>query len=402
MPVRILRTILLAALATTVACDSSSEETASTEESAGEAAAADEGSAERSEGAIDEGAIDEGAIDEGAIDEGSGEPEVSEPEPDPTELLRQAAAGHGPIDGALRELIWGEFEDEIPEVLNATREDLEGRHYLTCDELNLHIWYEQVRDIGGAYAGVGSDQAYTFIGWMKPQVAWLTDYDPWVRTTHKIYRTAFENSATIDEFRAFWSDEQQDASWALLEAHWSEDRDFRFMRRVWEDWGPRIERRLRRYRRILLDADIPSFLTDEETYTWVRAFVLSGRTRSLLANLLDDTALTTIGDVSREIDVPIRVFYLSNAEDYWDYPDQFRANFQSLHFDDRSLILRTNASKRRNGDYRYCSQPALNFQQWLQQDYVENIDDIWVQPRVENEAHIPHTFLDDEPFDRQR
>ena len=380
----------LSALTLTIGCDRGSESDASEPETEA-SETADEGSAE---------APEEGSAE--APEEGSAEAEA-EPEPvDPTVALREAAAGHGPIDGPLRELIWGDFEDDIPEVLNATREDLEGRHYLTCDELNLHIWYEQVRGIGGAYAGVGSDQAYTFIGWMRPQVAWLTDYDPWVRTTHKIYRTAFENSANIEEFRAFWSDDQQDASWALLEAQWSEDIDFRFMRRVWGDWGPRIERRLRRYRRILNEAEIPSFLTDEETYTFVRDFVMSGRTRSLLANLLDDTALTTIGDISREIDVPIRVFYLSNAEDYWDYPDQFRTNFQSLHFDEQSLILRTNASKRRNGDYRYCSQPALNFQQWLQQDYVENIDDIWIQPRIENEEHIPHTILDDEPFDRQR
>ena len=337
-------------------------------------------------------------------EEGSAETEPEpEPEPvDPTAALREAVAGHGPIEGPVRDLIWGEFEDEIPETLNATREDLEGRHYLTCDELNLHIWYEQVRGIGGAYAGVGSDQAYTFIGWMRPQVAWLTDYDPWVRTTHKIYRTAFENSANTEEFRAFWTEDAQDASWALLEAQWAEDEDFRFMRRVWGDWRSRIERRLRRYRRILNEAEVPSFLNDEETYTFVRDFVRSGRTRSLLANLLDETALASIGEVSREIDVPIRVFYLSNAEDYWDYPDQFRTNFQSLYFDDRSLILRTNASKRRNGDYRYCSQPALNFQQWLQQDYVDNVDDIWIQPRIENEEHIPHTIMDDEPFDRQR
>jgi hypothetical protein len=237
---------------------------------------------------------------------------------------------------------------------------------------------------------------------MRPQVAWLTDYDPWVRTTHKIYRVAFENGANIQEFRDFWADENLTASWALLEAAWSDDEDFRFMSRVWGDWGPRIERRLRRYRRILSDAGIPSFLTDEETYTFVRDFVLSGRTRPLLANLLDDTALSTIGDVSRELDVPIRVFYLSNAEDYWDYPDQFRQNFQNLHFDENSLILRTNASKRRNGDYRYCMQPALNFQQWLQQDYVDSVDDIWIQPRIENEDHIPLTIMDDEPFDRER
>lgn len=342
-----------------------------------------------------------GSPESGSAPEGS-ELVEAVPPPDPMELVRQQAQGHGPIDGTLHQMIWGVQEDDVPEVLNATREDLENRHYLTCDELNLHLWYEHVKDIGGAYAGVGSDQAYTFIGWMRPNVAWLTDYDPWVRTVHKIYRLAFERSETIDEFFAFWDPDNDRASWALIEERWSDDLDFRLMPSVWRDWSGRIYYRLRRYNRTLNEAEIPWFLNDAETYTFVRDFAMSGRVRPLLANLLDDTALHQIGEVSRQIDVPIRVFYLSNAEDYWRYPDQFRQNFQDLYFDERSLILRTNAAKPSNGDYRYCTQAALNFQRWLQQDYVRSVRDIWQRPAVRDENHIPMTIigLDEEPVDR--
>lgn len=352
-----------------------------------------------------------GASEAAEVEAGSGVPAAEEavgsipvepepPQPSPQEQARAEIQGFGPIDGLARDMIWSVPEDPIPEVLYATREDLENRHYLTCDELNLHVWYERVRDIGGAYAGVGSDQAYTFIGWMRPQIAWLTDYDPWVRTVHKIYLLAFERSENIEQFRAFWSEETEDETWALIQERWADDVDMRLMASVWSGWRYKINRRLRNYQRILRTAEIPSFLTDEETYNFVRDFTMSGRVRPILANLLDETALRGIGETSRELDVPIRVFYVSNAEDYWRYPDNFRENFRQLHFDERSLILRSNATKSRNGDYRYAAQPALNFRAWLNEPYVRRINDIWLHPRVDNEEHIPVSFIDDEPVDR--
>lgn len=354
------------------------------------------------EGSADEGATEDGsggAADEGSagfgpgVSEGSGVARMAAPEPEPEASLSDLAQGHGPLDPAVREVIWGVHEDEVPEVLNATREDLENRHYLTCDELNLHVWYEQVKDLGGAYAGVGSDQAYTFIGWQRPSIAWLTDYDPWVRTVHKIYLLAFETAEDNQAFRDFWNPDNYDETWEAIRERWEGDRDERLFRPVWRDWHSRIYWRLIRYNRTLNDAEIPWFLNDDEHYAFVRDFVLSGRVRPLLANLLDDAALMEIGEVSRELQVPIRVYYLSNAEDYWNYPDQFRENFLNLHFDEQSLILRTNATKRQNGDYRYMSQGALNFQEWLRQDFVRRIGHIWPYPAVRDEEHIPTTFM---------
>lgn len=119
----------------------------------------------------------------------------------------------------------------------------------------------------------------------------------------------------------------------------------------------------------------------------------------MLANLIDDQALRAVGDVGRQLEVPIRVFYLSNAEDYWRYPQEFRDNFQALHFDERSLILRTNAAKRTNGDYRYNSQTALSFQQWLQREDVRRISDIWQREYIRDEDHIPVSHIDAGPED---
>lgn len=328
------------------------------------------------------------------------EPEVaSEPAPvDPMEAVRASVHSGEALSDEARALFWGSVEDDAPEVLLATRPDLEGRHYLTCDELNLHLWYERVRDIGGGYAGVGSDQAYTFIGWMKPDLAWFTDYDPWISSLHHIYAAFFENGEDIAAFRAWWEEDQRTAARDLLRERYADSGyDLDRMLLVYDEARYKVARRLRRLQRILGAAEIPSFVTDEATYQYVRTFVAQGRARPMLANLIDDQALRGVGDVGRQLDVPIRVFYLSNAEDYWRYPQEFRDNFQALHFDERSLILRTNAAKRTNGDYRYNSQTALSFQQWLRQEDVRRISDIWQREYIRDEDHIPVSHIDQGP-----
>jgi hypothetical protein len=328
------------------------------------------------------------------------EPEVaSEPAPvDPMEAVRASVHSGEALSDEARALFWGSVEDDAPEVLLATRPDLEGRHYLTCDELNLHLWYERVRDIGGGYAGVGSDQAYTFIGWMKPDLAWFTDYDPWSSSLHHIYAAFFENGDDIAAFRAWWEEDQRTAARELLRERYADSGyDLDRMLLVYDEARYKVARRLRRLQRILGAAEIPSFVTDEATYQYVRTFIAQGRARPMLANLIDDQALRAVGDVGRQLDVPIRVFYLSNAEDYWRYPQEFRDNFQALHFDERSLILRTNAAKRTNGDYRYNSQTALSFQQWLQQEDVRRISDIWQREYIRDEDHIPVSHIDQGP-----
>ena len=327
------------------------------------------------------------------------EPEP-EPEVDPMDAVREAVAGRGALPEAARELFWGSVEDDAPEVLNATRPDLEGRHYLYCDELNLQLWYERVRDLGGGYAGVGSDQAYTFIGWQRPQLVWLTDYDPWIRALHRIYHAFFEDAAELQGFRDRWEEENQADARAFLEARFEGDPDLELILLVFHEARFKVWRRLHRIRRMARAHDVPTFVSDEETYAFVRETVMQGRVRYMVANLLDDEALRAIGEVQRTLEVPLRVLYLSNAEDYWAYPDTFRENMRALHFDDSSVILRTNAAKRRNGDYRYNAQSATNFVAWLDQPYVERISDIWVRKWITEEDDIPSTFIDEAPFER--
>lgn len=305
-----------------------------------------------------------------------------------------------PLNERTRAVIWNVPEDNPPEVLNATRADLEGRHYLYCDELHVAHYYERLKDIGGAYLGVGSDQAYTFIGWMKADVAWLTDYDPWIKQLHRIYHAFFEDSETVDAFIERWHNDNHEASKAWLEAKFEGDPELERILLVFHSAQAKVLRRIYRLRRMAERYEIPTFVSDDETYEFVRDAVVGGRVRPMLGNLLADRALQGIGDASRELGVPVRAIYVSNAENYWDYSDQYRENMKNLNFGETAWVLRTAASKSRNGDYRYNMQDARNYVEWLEQDYVEDRRDIWVAPGVRNENDVPFEVLDEPPFDR--
>ena len=127
-------------------------------------------------------------------------------------LAVDVPAPTGPLTPEQKALFEGVAEDAPPEKLNAVREDLEGRHYLTCDENWIDKWEPRFRDLGGIYTGVGTDQAYVFIGWMKPTLTYFTDYFPWVGRVHQIYAVAFAESETIDDFIKWWDPKEKKAT----------------------------------------------------------------------------------------------------------------------------------------------------------------------------------------------
>lgn len=312
-------------------------------------------------------------------------------------LVAHASDLPPPITDAERAVLSAIPQDKAPKKLNATRPDLEGRHYLSGDEANLHLFHPRIKDLGGAYAGVGSDQAYLFAGWIKPRFAFVTDYDPWIQWLHLSYAAFFEKAETIDEFLGYWKDTK--AGLEVIGAHYKDhDKLNRRARFVYAQGAHKASRRLRRLRKWSAEHEVPSFLSDPAMYDYVRAMVRGGRVIPLVCNLLDKKCLVGLGEATRALKVPLRVLYTSNAEQYWNYKQQFRANIQAQNFDEKSLVLRTLASKRSaNKDYHYHSQPGLNFQAWLEHAWVKQVRTIVPLVYVKDPDHLPLTHEDRDP-----
>jgi hypothetical protein len=265
----------------------------------------------------------------------------------------------------------GSPEDPLPPKRLGTSDKFEGNSYVVGNEWDLHLHQPHLKGLGGGYMGVGADQAYLFIGWMRADVAWLTDYDPNVSAIHRAHIAFFERADDADAFLALWSKEREASALALLEQRWAQHPERERILRQFKRARRTVYSRLTKVRAKMVQHETPSFLTDAGDYAHVRDLVRAGRVRPMLANLLDKQALVGVADAARRMGVTIRAVYLSNAEQYWPYPDQFRQNLRAQPFDERSVIVRTLSQK--HGGYQYGVQPALNFVEWLSSDKARSV-----------------------------
>ncbi len=305
---------------------------------------------------------------------------------------------YAPLTPEAEALFFGSEEDPPPKVLDAQMEKFEGAHFLYSDEANPDKFLARIKDLGGGYVGVGTDQGYLFIGWMKPHLAWLSDYDPWVVYLHLAYMAFFERSETVEVFYKRWWHLNREDSLALLEEAYKDHPKKRLILEVFKAGRGAVSRRLGRLREHLEEKKVVGFITDQAQYAFVRELILAKRVRPLMGNLLDEKGLNGIAEVSRALDVPVRALYISNAESYWSYDDRFRQNIYNMNFDDTSLIMRTFATKPQNKDYAYNTQSAKNFQEWLKQPFVRNVRHVWQEGRyTSGEGYYPFTHLDSPP-----
>jgi hypothetical protein len=298
-----------------------------------------------------------------------------------------------PLTDAQRTIFWSFGEDAEPEVLDTVMEENEGQHFLYSDELHLYNFQPRMADLGGMYVGVGSDQAYLFIGWQKPTLAVLADYDPWISALHRSYLAFFERAETRDAFRTWWSPDSVELAQQTLREEYAGREDLDLILSVYRTARGQVNRRLGAISRMA--SITPTFMSDDAQFNYVRNLILAGRVRPVVGNLLDSPGYINIGEAARQLGVPVRNVYTSNAEDYWGYSGQFRDNMRALPFDEQSIITRTRATKPRNQDYRYQQQPALNFVRWLDSG-TRSCRTMWGYASV-REDEFPITWFTEEP-----
>ncbi len=294
------------------------------------------------------------------------------PDPEPASVAIAGPPAPAPASSDQRTVLFASPEDPEPPVRGGIAKALEGVSYIVGNEWSLDAFRPAIADLGGGYIGVGPDQAYLLIGWQRPQFAWLIDYDPKVMRVHAMYRAVLEHAETRAEFLAAFEREHADRISKVLARH----EDPR-LRRLYRNNRDMFRWRLRTVERNLQRRGIDGWLTDDATYAYVREMVLGDRVRPLRVDLNEAAGMAGIADAAHKLGVPIRVVYLSNAEEYWSaYAPQFKRNLDALPTDDRSVLLRTRLVWQVNRDYVYNAQPLANFRAWLAMPEVHTLEDI--------------------------
>lgn len=276
-------------------------------------------------------------------------------------------------------------EDPAPKVLLGQAPGLENKHYLAGNEWHLYLYAEKLRGLGGAFMGVGSDQCYLLIGMQRPTLAVLSDYDDVVVAIHAIYFAFFEEAETRQAFLALWQQDNVAKAVAVLERRLPAGADKKGLTRLYRAGRAKIAQRLARVAKRFAAHKVASFVSDDDTYGYVRQLVQSGRVRAVRIDLLANRGVLSIGEALRKLGVPLKALYLSNAENYWRYTAQYRANIAALPLDPQGYVVRTVSTWNHNYDYIYDLQPLGNYAAWVSQPWVTGYRDFVriVVPKVD-------------------
>lgn len=241
-----------------------------------------------------------------------------------------------------------------------------GEHYPISNEFRHDLWFEHVRDLGGAFVGVGTDQCYTLAAVQNASMIWVVDFDPLVPVIHRLYAVLVPASESPEALVARFAEENETATVELLRAQLGESEDADGVVQAFRRNRARMFPYLRRVLRNRPEGTAASWLSDPSLYARVRALHRAGRVVARNGDVTAEGALRAVGRVARELDVSVRVVYFSNAEQFFPYTADFRANLEGLPTDERSIVLRTFRERGipypRGDRWHYVVQPIADMQ----------------------------------------
>lgn len=214
--------------------------------------------------------------------------------------------------------------------------------YVKSNERRAFVWADTIRNRGGAYVGVGSDQNYSYAALARAELVWLIDYDPDVVALHHLNRAFTINADTVKGFIEHYRSRNAKTSLALIRESYADHPDLDHFVYVYNLYRKKLYEYY--YSRSLpTGRDVETeWLRNPELYAHVRLLWQQDRIWPVKGDLTKH-ALSSIGDAARKLDVPVRIYYTSNAPDVWSgrLIENYKSGVLSLPMDRQSIILQT-------------------------------------------------------------
>ncbi|TGK07490.1 hypothetical protein EHO59_05145 [Leptospira semungkisensis] len=261
-------------------------------------------------------------------------------------IYLQSCSSLPSADGSSRRRGSIDAEDLILKQTDAPPADrhLHAEHYPASNERRLDLFKSRVEGLGGGYVGVGTDQNLTLIAWAKSDYAYLSDFDPVTVSINRIHLYFLELAPNYAEFAKLWDPKNKKETLLVLEKKFSTDPEYQVILKSYEIALRKggVAQRLGDLPKISkVYPAFTSFHNDTKDYEFLRNMVLEGRILAVDGNLLGDKTLHSVSEKAKELGIPVRILYTSNAEEYFRYPDGMKSNFLNLYGDSRSIVVRT-------------------------------------------------------------
>ena len=258
-------------------------------------------------------------------------------------------------------------QEEILKSITGEKLGTTKEHYYTSNETRYDLWYPQIDNLGGAYMGVGPDQSYSLAVAANVELVILMDYDVEVLALHKMYFVLVKECETPKCVLELLDRKKTDEVYEKAKAMFDEP-TARFIKAIHKGSGTFILKNHRARIKECLKHGGKFWLNDDAMYKRWRTLVMAGRVRLFPGDLTKGVTMTQIAGALKQMNIPLRVLYFSNAEEFWRYPQAFRDAIAAMPFDSRSVVLRSITL----GDefkigwlFHYTIQAAADFVAWM-------------------------------------
>ena len=274
---------------------------------------------------------------------------VSEPLPEPQlsppsdEEKRLAwAVQNDPIEdkGICGEDVRQHWRERVRNGGRSTTKCRDPKSYVTSNEPFRQVWHPYIKNLGGGSVGVGSDQSYDFMASQRAEWGWAFDYDPNVYRLHKMMIPLVLASETPEQLVSHFGPAQGPVVEKLLIDYYQEDEGLLLLA-FYNGYRHRLYPHYQRSLTPTVEAPEFGWLSNPENYAHIRNMMSQGRIVPVAADMLGNMAMQSIGAQAKALDVPIRVFYVSNAPLAWggQITDGYRNNVNVMPFDEQSVFL---------------------------------------------------------------
>lgn len=274
-------------------------------------------------------------------------------------LASSVAAAREPALAAFAQLP----ADPVPPAL------VRDSHYWISNEDHLALFHDEVKDKGGLYVGVGSDQNYLLGAWARAELLVLMDFDQSIVDLHRVYRVIFLAAETPGDFLRLWRRESRAEVRGLIEEGYPDKKERMGALRALGTARGAVERRLNRVVEQMAKASLPCFVVDAAEYAHIRRLYQEDKVFMVRGDLTARRSMNAIGRAAAQAGKKVGVLYLSNAEQYFPYGAQYRSNIRALPLDASSVVVRTSGQRGishvKGTYYHYNTQSGSSFVAWL-------------------------------------
>ena len=262
----------------------------------------------------------------------------------PSDDVKQLAWGvqNDPIEdkGICGEDIRQHWRERVRNGGRSTTKCRDPKSYVTSNEPYRQVWHPYIKNLGGGYVGVGSDQSYDFMASQRASWGWAFDYDPNVYRLHKMMIPLVLASETPEQLVEKFAPNQSETIERLLVDHYDAD-EGALLLAFYNGYRHKLYPHYKKSLRPTVEAPEFGWLSNPDNYAHIRKMMSQGRIVPVAADMLGNIAMQSIGTQAAALNVPIRVFYVSNAPLAWggQITDGYRNNVSVMPFDDQSVFL---------------------------------------------------------------